>query len=672
MENQKIFLPMQVLSSAKEKGLVIMAGAGVSAVPPSSLPGWIRLNQMVVSALCERMDSYLGRAEYTFQLHQELDQRLKSRIFPPDYQAQIIAENSGENYFKALQALDLTAINPVHEEIAWLAKLGIVKAIVTTNFDCLLEQALEKHGVFYEAAYEPRTYKKSLERLENNTSESPIQLLKVHGSVKDHRSMIDTLKQRLQGRNNDLEKCLEILLQRYFWLFAGFSATDLESDENYLRLIPSAEKSPGIVYLQWPGEMELSNGAKRLLISYAGKSSIIKMDLEPFFRSLRTVLVLPTIPTNGLTGSVNTAVEIQERLKNWAKQLNPATVANCLACILEANGQTVGAFELLHRFWKDVLSSDREGPEFEEYRYHHGRLGMGGGLVSLVKDQNTTVGLESLQNLYRRSNDDPRATAWAALSWLWAGNLPKALPFLVEAETSLSKKAGSPEVQMDVWMALAEATYIFAPDNLSEILPNWKYINRLAQEDGDLPRQAKMVSITGVIVAEYPDLYPAFVDTFAKPILNRASRLNDPTIAGFAYLAQGRYFTKVRNGDAALTALLKANKEFELAGRPPWKILCSIELSKAYVDQVAGRPSAEAQEIGEKITGILNEIGELIRCYPVWLPWFEEAKGQYYLYFSKLPEARIAFEAAVNHSKQIGLKWKEQLLQQYLANPPFV
>ena len=61
-------------------------------------------------------------------------------------------------------------------------------------------------------------------------------VLKVHGCVSDHLSMINTLKQR---RLRHLTACIDSL-QGGYWMYLGFSAADLESDKSYLGLVAGA------------------------------------------------------------------------------------------------------------------------------------------------------------------------------------------------------------------------------------------------------------------------------------------------------------------------------------------------------------------------------------------------------------------------------------------------
>jgi hypothetical protein len=121
--------------------ILIFAGAGVSAGKPSSLPGWYRLNEQIMFALRMRLEAGVERERWLAEVVSSVDSLRKTCHFPPDYQAQLTEEMCGERYFRALQALDVDIVNNGHRGIAALAAGGAVSAIVTTNFDRLIEHA---------------------------------------------------------------------------------------------------------------------------------------------------------------------------------------------------------------------------------------------------------------------------------------------------------------------------------------------------------------------------------------------------------------------------------------------------------------------------------------------------------------------------------------------------
>lgn len=140
--------------------LVVFAGAGISSESPTRLPGWFKINRMIFEALCIQVESYFGRSGYLDQIRTAINERREIGRFPPDYQAQILEEYAGLDYFHALQALDVNVRNAGHDTLAHLARHGALAAILTTNFDRLIEQALDAVGVEYEVASEAASYER--------------------------------------------------------------------------------------------------------------------------------------------------------------------------------------------------------------------------------------------------------------------------------------------------------------------------------------------------------------------------------------------------------------------------------------------------------------------------------------------------------------------------------
>lgn len=646
-------LPESLLSAARADGIVVLAGAGVSAAPPSALPGWHQLHALIADALCDRIEDYLERKGYTEEIRTVIHHRRSADQFPPDYQAQLLAESCGEDYFRALQALDISTPNAAHTAIAHLAREGLLRAIVTTNFDRLIEESLETAGVAYETFFEPAGYERLAKNLSEKT-ERPLPVLKIHGSVEDHRSMVDTLKQRLLGRDHYLNECVSRLLESHLWLYLGFSAADLESDPNYLNVIPAAERSPGLVYVQWPGAEQLSSGAELLIQSYGDKATVIRAEIEALAAELARALQLQDWEAPPPTGE-NTKELLQGQLQQWAAALDPSDAVICLAGILEAVGETGSAFELLHRYWKDVIPADRRRPAFDRYRLQHGRLGMGTGMMSLVEDMNEDRGMESFQNLLRVAEKEPRAWAWAASAKTWAGYPGEAMKLLQQAMPIYQQESFSLEHRVDGWLAIAEV--LFLTGNVEQYIHSWGAINSWAQQAGDLPRQARASAFHLLLMAEFmPQAFEPFRREKVEPILGRAARLNDPAVEGFDLLARGRYATKQQRAEEALSTLHLAIYRLHRAGRLPWCLYARIEYAKALMD---ARQLDDCHEM-------LNQINEELDRYQVLLPWYEEARGQYHRLIGRDDIARDAFEAAAEYAGKMGLERRATVYRQYL------
>src|SRR5262245_14746857 len=136
-----------VATAARERGLVILAGAGISMAPPSSLPGWWDFNEAVLRALADRLVRYTSKLWTGQRLTSLLERRRALRAFTPDFMAQVMEEEVSADYFRVLQALDADQWNAGHAAVAALARIGALRAVVTTNFDRLMERALAAAGV---------------------------------------------------------------------------------------------------------------------------------------------------------------------------------------------------------------------------------------------------------------------------------------------------------------------------------------------------------------------------------------------------------------------------------------------------------------------------------------------------------------------------------------------
>src|SRR5262249_1679656 len=154
----RIPLTDRLLAHARDEGLLIFAGAGISTAPPSSLPNWWQFNEAVLNSLAGSVAAYTTPKLGEWIFGELLARRSAGTQFAPDYMADIIAEEAGMDYFQVVQALDAEETNAAHRAIARLAKSGGVRAFVTTNFDRLVERALTAEGVPFEGFAAARQY----------------------------------------------------------------------------------------------------------------------------------------------------------------------------------------------------------------------------------------------------------------------------------------------------------------------------------------------------------------------------------------------------------------------------------------------------------------------------------------------------------------------------------
>ena len=121
--------PQPLLNALRDGRLVVFAGAGVSMGPPAGLPSFRELAEEVAKgtgksiAESEDIDKFLGRLK---EDGVEVHQRAAGKLQPDNLEPNALHRN----LLRLFQEKD----DPVR--------------IVTTNFDCLFEQAAEVEGLF--------------------------------------------------------------------------------------------------------------------------------------------------------------------------------------------------------------------------------------------------------------------------------------------------------------------------------------------------------------------------------------------------------------------------------------------------------------------------------------------------------------------------------------------
>ena len=121
---------------------------------PAAVPSWNPLNESIFHALRGRLAAGMEKPGVLEPLESSVTDAREGEQFPPDYQAQLIEEMCGIRYFQGLQALDIEHGNAAHEAIAALAAGGALRAVVTTNFDRLIERSLERRGIAFTPAFD--------------------------------------------------------------------------------------------------------------------------------------------------------------------------------------------------------------------------------------------------------------------------------------------------------------------------------------------------------------------------------------------------------------------------------------------------------------------------------------------------------------------------------------
>jgi hypothetical protein len=594
----------ELIESARRNRVVVMAGAGVSAGNPSALPGWNALNSAITRTLRDRLETAVGRTDWLIKVESFLEAERTADRFPPEYQAQLIEEMSGERYFRALQALDVEEINSAHDGIATLAAAGALRGVVTTNFDCLIERALKARNVPYDVAFDETGFVAMEARL-RNAQKPPLQVIKIHGSVSAHLSMIDTLKQRKRGRSRYLQACLNTL-QTNYWLFLGFSAADLEGDAQYLGLISGAARGIGATYLARPERPQLRKGAQLLVQAYGDRGEVVVADIAAHLADLCAAIgdLRPaTIPADEKLG----LARFHEKLGIWADHLSGSSAGLCLAAVLEAVGDAESAVRILDRLVREELRDERESADFRALQLHYGRLGAAWGRFVAVRDIGgaaSNASVETVQSLGRILNSELgfAASSWLPILWLWRSNGDTATQLATALMAGFVDgvwKGSAPrtdEEAVDAWISAAQVFIVNAnEERIRCVLDTADDALERARRSGDVVRVARAIAMTLLALtdttADVPSEAAQYGSEFAE-----AERVGDGFALGMRSLALGRWHVgpaglalgRVTDSEVvakrALEHLQHAVSVFQRQGMDPWVMYAVVQQVKAHAD----------------------------------------------------------------------------------------
>jgi len=340
-----------LVNDIQTHGLVVVAGAGLSMSPPSSLPGWTAINRVFLDNLALLLARHTeGQTGYDVA-NFIVDRAETVGVASPDFQAQFAEEALGAHYFELFKPLDIGTWNPAHAAIAALASTGLLRAVVTTNFDRLTELAMTAAGarpVVYASPSEFEALAGALAR--EGGTEVPV--IKVHGSVERRETLVDTLRQRVQGRPAVLETTLAGLFSKHAVLIVGFSGADLGYDPHYLGLRKGAKQCPSLTVIQRPGE-EPKPGLVDLVEVGEDRARWAEGELPGCLVSVVRALKSPArLVTSEYDVEMDYPGLRQEALRSvvastWASSISPVQATVVLASIARAAGSEDAAFRLL-------------------------------------------------------------------------------------------------------------------------------------------------------------------------------------------------------------------------------------------------------------------------------------------------------------------------------------
>lgn len=313
----------------RRHGVVVLAGAGISIGAPANVPSWWGFNQAVLDGLRRRLlDAGLvpARARTAIE-HLNLDD-----LEVTEFSQVVHNAFAGVTWFELVGVLDGETANATHMALAALAGTGLMRAIVTTNFDTLLERALA--GGF--AALNPL--------LDVPPRRGRRALIKLHGSADRPRSLVDLAAQKRRGLPPEWRAWLRVLFSRYCVLVLGFSGADLDMGDDYLGLRAAAAYTP---WLGWNVRSGCAPHARaaEVLVACGDRGHLIEGDLPGILDTLGLPVPSTTARARSSQDRLARAVDA------WLDQdgCDEAVCGIAMARLLDAAGRVSAADALRSR-----------------------------------------------------------------------------------------------------------------------------------------------------------------------------------------------------------------------------------------------------------------------------------------------------------------------------------
>ena len=119
-------------------GLTVICGAGLSIPPPSSVPSWWEFNQTLLAEIVAR---FIRDSDPPAAMADGVRKLSLADLPIVDISQHVHDAFAGADWFHLLSVLDGTTPNACHIALTTLARAGLLRVVVSTNFDRLVEKA---------------------------------------------------------------------------------------------------------------------------------------------------------------------------------------------------------------------------------------------------------------------------------------------------------------------------------------------------------------------------------------------------------------------------------------------------------------------------------------------------------------------------------------------------
>jgi SIR2-like domain len=325
------------LDGAGRGPFVLLAGAGLSLWHPASLPTWGEFNEVL-------LDEAKKRASRALRAGSEAEQAVNALtvddVGSKALSSALVEILAGTAYFDVVRALDAKQVNEAHRAVARLVRRRVIAAVVTTNFDTLIERAIAEEGLVVDCYAEPFDYRRE--------DHSGCPVFKIHGSASPKSTLIDTVGQKLRGLPSYVRAKLGQIFGEHRVLVLGYSGGDLEFGADYLALRCVPTVADWIWWVVRPEDQNTIDSRTKDLVSGRGKFVLLQQA-----EALEAIGAGPV----DLEWNSTTRAAVLEDLRTRARRMyaklgNLNTLALCMR-LLSAAGKTRIAGEI----WQHIAAT---------------------------------------------------------------------------------------------------------------------------------------------------------------------------------------------------------------------------------------------------------------------------------------------------------------------------
>jgi hypothetical protein len=507
----------------------------------------------------------------------------------------------------------------------------MLRAIVTTNFDRLLERALQQNGVAHRVYASADAFNVLQQDLAAGAAAFPV--IKAHGTADDPATMVDTLAQRVAGRPKALEDAITELLRSHACVVLGFSGADLAYDPDYLGLRAAAAEGAGFTTLVLP-ETKPQAPMRNLLNAWGNRGAAIEGSLPDWLIGFASELGVNVPSPAADEEPVPWKERLAEHTAAWVDSLGTVSAVNMFTSLIDANSDDDSMLRYL-MFYRRYYRSTEDAllAQYPRFEYNLGRRLLDRGLIGTIEpkeaglvpewqaDVEARAYVDGFQFLTRGAKEGKLPEGEADVVRLLALKMGHGHVRGNVSELTARYLSERPErANYEIALLAAEFAEEFGETDNGELYCRLAFA--VAHEMGDEPRRGAALARAARLLGLRKDYDTA--SRLAEDALGIATRLALPVLEADALAARGMVDVLRSHDAGAVGPLMQACATFRRMQRRPRLTYALCDLARAAY--YSGRPDLASDALEESMLLARKLPGLLVQALLARIEILEHAK----------------------------------------------